>query len=89
MCPGSALCVDRAVIIKAAEAGTAVLNGGGTHWGPRRVFNITGTEVELIGLNITGGSAYHVRRTCFELTHGPYATFHTLLPFACRAAGCL
>ena len=51
MCSSSALCVDRAVTIEAAEAGTVVLNG----MGARRVFYITGTGVELIGLNITRG----------------------------------
>ena len=53
MCSSSALCVDRAVTIEAAEAGTVVLNG----MGARRVFYITkdGTGVVLIGLNITGG----------------------------------
>ena len=51
------LCVDRAVTIEAAEAGTVVLDAKGS----RRVFYITGTGVQLVGLNITNGNATNVR----------------------------
>ena len=50
------LCVDRAVTIEAAEAGTVVLYAKGA----RRVFESTGTGVQLVGLNITGGAASYV-----------------------------
>ena len=50
------LCVDRAVTIEAAEAGTVVLDAKRA----RRVFDITGSGVQLVGLNITGGYTYIV-----------------------------
>jgi hypothetical protein len=54
MCTGSAICIDRALTIEAEVPGAAVLNA---MYG-RRVFEIqSGGTVELIGLNITGGSA--------------------------------
>ena len=63
------LCVDRAVTIEAAEAGTVVLDAKGA----RRVFKITGTGVQLVGLNITGGSAVSSVVLAFR-------TFWTFLP---------
>ena len=54
MCSGSAICIDRAVTIEAQVPGSVVFDGKGG----RRVFEIqSGGTAELIGLNITGGSA--------------------------------
>ena len=54
MCDDSALCIDRALTIEAQVPGSVVLDAKG--W--RRVFRIqSGGTAELIGLNITGGSA--------------------------------
>ena len=51
----SAVCIDRALTIEAEVPGAVVLNA----MGARRVFEIqSGGTAELIGLNITGGSAY-------------------------------
>ena len=44
-------CIGRAVTIQAAEPGAVELDA----MGQRRVLHITCTEVQLIGLNITGG----------------------------------
>ena len=61
MCSGSAVCIDRALTIEAGVPGAVVLNAMGV----RRVFNIkSGGTVELIGLNITGGSATGVQSVC-------------------------
>ena len=50
----SAICIDRAVTIEAQVPGSVVFDGKGG----RRVFEIqSGGTAELIGLNITGGSA--------------------------------
>ena len=65
------LCVDRAVTIEAAEAGTVVLDAQGA----RRVLNITGTGVQLVGLNITGG-----RLSAFSSVVLAFRTFRTFLP---------
>ena len=55
---GSAVCIDRALTIEAEVPGAVVLNA----MGARRVFEIqSGGTVELIGLNITGGSADYVQ----------------------------
>ena len=48
---GYPLTLNYAVTIEAEVAGTVVLDANGMS----RVFTITGTGVELIGLNITGG----------------------------------
>ena len=54
MCTGSAVCISRTLIIEAEVPGAVVLNA----MGGRRVFEIqSGGTVELIGLNVTGGSA--------------------------------
>ena len=54
MCTGSAVCIDRALTIEAEVPGAVVLNA----MGARRVFEIKSVgTAELIGLNITGGSA--------------------------------
>ena len=45
------LCLNYTVTIEAEVAGMVVLNASRSN----RVFYITGTGVELIGLNITGG----------------------------------
>jgi len=51
---GSAVCIDRALTIEAQVPGSVVLDAKGG----RRVFNIQSSgTAELIGLNITGGSA--------------------------------
>ena len=53
----SALCIDRAVTIEAEVAGSVVLNAKGAH----RVISVSSSgTAELIGLNITGGSASKV-----------------------------
>ena len=63
MCFGSAVCIDRALTIEAVVPGAVVLNA----MGGRGVFQIqSGGTVELIGLNITGGSAYSVQCLPFE-----------------------
>ena len=50
----SAVCIDRALTIEAEVPGAVVLNA----MGARRVFEIqSGGTAELIGLDITGGSA--------------------------------
>ena len=57
----SAVCIDRALTIEAEVPGAVVLNA----MGARRVFEIkSGGTVELIGLSITGGSAYSVQSVC-------------------------
>ena len=54
MCTGSAVCISRTLTIEAELPGAVVLNA----MGGRRVFEIqSGGTVELIGLNVTGGSA--------------------------------
>ena len=64
MCTGSAdgspsaVCIDRALTIEAEVPGAVVLNA----MREGRVFEIqSGGAVELIGLNITGGSTYSVQ----------------------------
>ena len=62
MCSHGMLCLDYAVTIEAEVAGTVVLDAARSN----RVVYITGTGVELIGLNITGGMSSYVsgqRRT--------------------------
>ena len=54
MCSGSAICINRALTIEAEVPGSVVLDAKGR----RRVFLIqSGGTAELIGLDITGGSA--------------------------------
>ena len=54
MCSGAAICINRALTIEAQVPGSVVLDAKGG----RRVFMIqSGGTAELIGLNITGGSA--------------------------------
>ena len=61
MCSQSAVCIDRALTIEAQVPGSVVLDAKGG----RRVFLIqSGGTVELIGLNITGGSASSVQSVC-------------------------
>ena len=60
MCPdegGSALCIDRAVIIEAEVAGSVVLDAKGVR---RVIYVSTAGRAELVGLSITGGAAYNV-----------------------------
>ena len=58
MCTRSAVCIDRALTIEAEVPGAVVLNA----MGARRVFEIqSGGTAELIGVDITGGSASHVQ----------------------------
>ena len=55
---GTAVCIDRALTIEAEVPGAVVLNA----MGARRVLNIqSGGTAELIGLDITGGSASNVQ----------------------------
>ena len=57
MCPGSAICIVRAVTIEALVPGSVVLHANSG----RRVFEIkSGGTAGLVGLNITGGSGAHV-----------------------------
>ena len=65
----SALCIDRDVTIEAEVAGSVVLDAKGA----RRVIHVSsGGRAELIGLNITGGSA---SRVCFCITlHRSFAS---------------
>ena len=74
MCTGSqggsaALCINRDVTIEAEVAGSVVLDAKGA----RRVIHVSsGGRAELIGLNITGGSA---SRVCFCITlHRSFAS---------------
>jgi hypothetical protein len=61
MCTGSAICIDRALTIEAQVPGSVVLDAKGG----RRVFEIQSAGMaELIGLNITGGSATSVQSVC-------------------------
>ena len=61
MCSGSAVCIDRALTIEAQVPGSVVLDAKGG----RRVFEIKSSgTAELIGLNITGGSAREVQSVC-------------------------
>ena len=61
MCSGSAVCIDRALTIEAQVPGSVVLDAKGG----RRVFEIKSSgTAELIGLNITGGSASSVQSVC-------------------------
>ena len=61
MCGGSAICIDRALTIEAQVPGSVVLNA---KFG-RQVFDIQSAGMaELIGLNITGGSATLVQSVC-------------------------
>jgi len=61
MCTGSAICIDRALTIEAQVPGSVVLNA----MGARRVIMIeSGGTVELIGLDITGGSIALVQSVC-------------------------
>ena len=57
MCTRSAVCISRTLIIEAEVPGAVVLNATGA----RRVFYIQSGTAELIGLNITGGSASGVQ----------------------------
>ena len=62
MCSGSAICIDRSLTIEAQVPGSVVLDA---IKGGRRVFNIQSSgTAELIGLNITGGSADAVQSVC-------------------------
>ena len=61
MCTGSAVCIDRALTIEAQVPGSVVLDAKGA----RRVLYIQSSgTAELIGLNITGGSASSVQSVC-------------------------
>ena len=52
MCSGSALCITGSVTIEAGVAGSVVLDANGEG----RVFDVqAGGQVELTGLDITGG----------------------------------
>ena len=62
------LSIDRAVTIKAEVAGTVMLDGQGDR---RVVLVSSGGVAELIGLNITGGSAEEVSRTRCMITCRP------------------
>ena len=64
---GSALCIGHNVTIEAEVAGSVVLDAKGA----RRVIYVSTTagRTELVGLNITGGAADHVKfLTSIELT---------------------
>ena len=55
---GSALCIDRNVTIEAEVAGSVVLDAKGAR---RVIYVSTAGRAELVGLNITGGAADHVK----------------------------
>ena len=58
MCSSSALCIGQPVTIEAEVAGSVVLDAKGA----RRVIYVAAAgRAELVGLNITGGAATHVR----------------------------
>ena len=66
----SSVCINRDVTIEAEVAGSVVLDAKGA----RRVIYVRGGRAELIGLNITGGSATSVRaRLCITL-HRSFAS---------------
>ena len=76
MCSGSAVCIDRALTIEAQVPGSVVLDAKGG----RRVFMIqSGGTAELIGLNITGGSASFVQCLPFE----PFCDVSSSAPMPC------
>ena len=88
MCSSSAICIDRALTIEAQVPGSVVLDAKGG----RRVFYIqSGGTAELIGLDITGGSATYVRSP-FELAlkyhPAPLWTLTSLLRLAGRRRLC-
>ena len=63
---GSALCINRPVTIEAEVAGSVVLDAKGA----RRVIYVAATgRAELVGLNITGGTATNV--CCLTTTIEP------------------
>ena len=73
MCASSAICIDRALTIEAQVPGSVVLDAKGG----RRVFEIKSSgTAELIGLNITGGSAPLVRSACLLNLHRPHWYAH-------------
>ena len=55
--PQAAVCITRSVTIAAQATGTAVLNAHGSESSPRLVLTVdcTACQVELVGLNLTGG----------------------------------
>ena len=85
MCTGSAGCISRTLTIEAEVPGAVVLNA----MGARRVFEIQpGGYVELVGLHITGGFAFHVQsaRLLNPLRHSSIAPME-LLTLLSRLAG--
>ena len=60
MCSAGMLCLEYAVTIEAEVAGAVVLDAARSNG----VLYITGTDVELIGLNITGGYSSYVSGRC-------------------------
>ena len=65
----SSVCINRDVTIEAEVAGSVVLDAKGAR---RVIYVSSGGRAELIGLNITGGSAF---RVCFCITlHRSFAS---------------
>ena len=65
----SSVCINRNVTIEAEVAGSVVLDAKGAR---RVIYVSSGGRAELIGLNITGGSA---SRVCFCITlHRSFAS---------------
>ena len=73
MCSDGRLCLTQAVRIEAEVAGTVVLDAQQGN----RVLYISGTEAELVGLNITGG--YLVRSPDLN----PRVAYSPLKPTLC------
>ena len=92
MCPdygGSALCIERNVIIEAEVAGSVVLDAKGAR---RVIYVSTAGRTELIGLNVTGGAADNV--SCLASIEPTRVMSHRRLsnllrPFIQRPAGTL
>ena len=81
----SAVCIDRALTIEAEVSGAVVLNA----MGARRVFAIQSDgTAELIGLNITGGSASDVQNARLlnplqHFLHWPLPELSSIAPLEC------
>ena len=59
----SALCIDRNVTIETEEAGSVVLDAKGAR---RVIYVSSGVTAELIGLIITGGSAFNESKSAWR-----------------------
>ena len=73
---GSALCIDRNVIIEAEVAGSVVLKAKGAR---RVIYVVAAGRAELVGLDITGGEANSVSSLA-SIEPSSIAPLNCLLP---------